>query len=361
MHQVLTPTSGSAIAPAANVAAKTAAARRWVVAGVIVLLFVLPWIVSDYRVFQLTLAFSYWIALFGLNLLIGYNGQASLGHGAFYAIGAYAAVILVNNLAIPYWLSLPLAGAVCFVSGVAFGLPSLRLAGHYLGLATFALALAVPQLLKFKPLEPWTGGVQGIPVPKPDSPSFLAETLGLPLDAERWLYYLTLVIALAGVALGRNMIQSRVGRAIVSIREHPIASSAMGINAAYYKTVTFGISAMYTGIGGALSAFAVGHIAPDSFTFFLSISFIIGVTIGGNASIAGPFIGALFIQFVPNFADEISKAAPWAIYGVTLIAVVYLMPDGVIGAADRRLAAIVAWWNRRRGPRPVSPPSGPRP
>jgi branched-chain amino acid transport system permease protein len=124
----------------------------------------------------------------------------------------------------------------------------------------------------------------------------------------------------------------------------------MGINTAYYKTATFGLSAAYTGIGGALSGFAVGHIAPDSFTFFLSISFIIGVTIGGNASIIGPFIGALFIQFVPNFADEISKAAPWAIYGLTLIAVVYLMPDGIVGALDRRLKAVVVWWSRRRRP-----------
>ena len=333
--------------------------KKWLIVllvlavGIPLLRPVLPDVVSDYRLFLVSTMMIAAIAVLGLNLLTGFNGQISLGHGAFYAVGAYTAAVLMDQAGMPYWATLPCAAVVCFIVGYLFGLPALKLEGHYLALATFALALAVPQILKYKWLEGLTGGVQGIVLSKPEAP------FGLPLSEDQWLYYYILVVMVVLYWAANNILNSRSGRAMMAIRDQYMAADTMGIDTALYKTVTFGISAMYTGIGGALSAFAVGHIAPDSFTFFLSISFIIGVTVGGNASIAGPFIGALFIQFVPNFADEISKAAPWAIYGVTLIAVVYLMPDGVIGAADRRLAAIVAWWNRRRGVRPVAPP-GPR-
>ena len=131
---------------------------------------VLPFLISNYRVFQFTLVLVYAIALLGLNMLTGYNGQISLGHGAFYAIGAYVAAILMDKFEVPYWATLPAAGAVCLVSGFLFGLPALRLEGLYLSLATFALGVAMPQLLKYKGFEHWTGGVQGIVIVKPDPP-----------------------------------------------------------------------------------------------------------------------------------------------------------------------------------------------
>src|SRR5882672_10294762 len=150
----------------------------------------LPFIVSNYRMFQLTLVLVYAIALLGLNILTGYNGQISLGHGAFYALGAYCAAILMDRFGVPYWATIPAAGAVCLVAGFLFGLPALRLEGLYLALATFALGVAMPQLLKYHALEKWTGGVQGIVIAKPEPPAFLVNA-GLPLNPERWLYFFT--------------------------------------------------------------------------------------------------------------------------------------------------------------------------
>ena len=291
----------------------------------------LPFLVSNYRTFQFTLVLVYAIALLGLNVLTGYNGQISLGHGAFYAIGAYTAAILMDKLGAPYWATLPAAGAVCLVAGFLFGLPALRLEGLYLALATFALGVSMPQLLKYHHLEAWTGGVQGIVIAKPEPPAVLTNA-GLPINADQWLYFFALAVTILMFALGRNLMRGRVGRALIAIRDQHIAAQAMGINNALYKSLAFGVSAMYTGIAGALGAIAVQYVAPDSFTIFLSLVFLVGIVVGGLASISGALYGALFIQFVPNVADEISKAAPWAIFGLFLIGFVYLMPAGVAGA-----------------------------
>jgi branched-chain amino acid transport system permease protein len=142
----------------------------------------------------------------------------------------------------------------------------------------------------------------------------------------------TLAVTVVMFVLGWNLLRGRVGRALIAIRDQHIAAEAMGINSALYKSLAFGVSAMYTGIAGALGAIAVQYVAPDSFTIFLSLVFLVGIVVGGLASISGALYGALFIQFVPNVADEISKAAPWAIFGLFLIAFVYLMPAGVAGA-----------------------------
>ena len=297
----------------------------------------LPFLVSNYRTFQLTLVLVYAIALLGLNVLTGYNGQISLGHGAFYAIGAYTAAILMDKLGAPYWATLPAAGAVCLVAGFLFGLPALRLEGLYLALATFALGVSMPQLLKYHHLEAWTGGVQGIVIAKPEPPAFLRDA-GLVLNADQWLYFFALAVTILMFALGWNLMRGRVGRALIAIRDQHIAAQAMGINNALYKSLAFGVSAMYTGIAGALGAIAVQYVAPDSFNIFLSLVFLVGIVVGGLASISGALYGALFIQFVPNIADDISKAAPWAIFGVIMIAFVYLMPTGVAGAVRLLLA-----------------------
>jgi len=294
----------------------------------------LPLAVSDYRVFQFNLVLVYAIALLGLNILTGYNGQISLGHGAFYAIGAYCAAILMDKYGVPYWATLPVAGAVCLLVGFLFGLPALRLEGLYLALATFALGVSLPQLLKYHHLEKWTGGVQGIVIAKPDPP------FGLPINADQWLYYFTLAVAIVMFLLAWNLLRGRVGRALVAIRDNHVAAEAMGVNNAIYKSLAFGVSAMYTGVAGALGAIAIQYVAPDSFNIFLSIVFLVGIVVGGLASISGAIYGALFIQFVPNIADEISKAAPWAIFGIFLIGFVYVMPMGVAGAVRMGLARL---------------------
>ncbi len=307
---------------------------RWRVIALLLLIAfacALPFVVSGYRTFQLTLVLVYAIALLGLNILTGYSGQISLGHGAFYAIGAYCAAILMDKAGLPYWATLPVAGVVCLAAGFLFGLPALRLEGLYLALATFALGVAMPQLLKFHGVERWTGGVQGIVIAKPEPPAALGR-LGVTLNEDQWLYFFTLGVAVLMFVLGWNLLRGRVGRALVAVRDQPIGAEAMGIHKSLYKSLAFGVSAMYTGIAGALGAIAVQYVAPDSFSFLLSILLLIGIVIGGLASISGAVYGALFIQFVPNVADEISKAAPWAIFGVFLIGFVYLMPSGVAGA-----------------------------
>ncbi len=310
--------------------------RRQIVVVALVLLAacVLPFVVSNYRTFQFTLALVYAIALLGLNMLTGYNGQISLGHGAFYAIGAYTAAILMEHFGVPYWATIPVAAVVCLIAGFLFGLPALRLEGLYLALATFALAVSMPALLKYHHVEQWTGGVQGIVILKPDPP------FGLPINADQWLYFFTLAITVVMFVLAWNILRGRMGHAMVAIRDQHIAAEAMGIHTAMVKSMTFGISAMYTGVAGALGAIAIQFVAPDSFNFFVSIIFLVGIVIGGLASISGAIYGALFIQFVPNLADAISKAAPWAIFGIFLLGFVYLMPMGVAGAVRMAVARL---------------------
>jgi branched-chain amino acid transport system permease protein len=292
-------------------------------AVVLALACTLPFIMSGFRVFQFTQVYIYAIALLGLNILTGYNGQISLGHGAFYAIGAYTTAIMIDKWNIGYGWTIPTAGILCLVVGFLFGRPALRLEGLYLALATFSLALAVPQILKY--FEHWTGGSQGIVLSKPKAP------WRLPLSEDQWLYFLTLVILVVLFLLARNLLKSRTGRAIVAIRDNHIAAEAMGINSALYKSVVFGVSAAYTGVAGALSGIAIAFVAPDSFNIFLSITLLTGVVIGGLATISGAIFGALFIQFVPNWAQDISKAAPWAIFGIFLIVFMYVMPHGIAG------------------------------
>lgn len=287
----------------------------------------LPFVVRNFVVFQLTMAMVYAIAILGLNLLTGFNGQFSLGHSAFFGLGAYTAAILIENYGVPYYLTFPVAGLVCFCFGFLFGLPALRLEGIYLALATFALAVAMPQILKSTPLEPWTGGVQGIVVTKPDAP------FGLPLSPDQWLYFLTLAIGAIMTLAAFNLINSRSGRAIVAIRDNPIAARAMAVDVSLYKTLTFGVSALYTGIAGALSALAIQFVAPDSFTFALAIGLFVGLVVGGVGSIPGALFGGFFVLFVPNIAEQISKGLAGAVYGVILILVIYLMPAGAAGLA----------------------------
>src|SRR5262252_1042123 len=311
--------------------------RAVVIAG-LVMASLPPFVAKNFVVFQLTLALIYAVAILGLNLLTGFNGQFSLGHSAFYGIGAYTAAILMDQADVAYYWTLPAAGAVCFVDGFLFGLPALRLHGIYLALATFALAIAMPQLLKSAPLEPWTGGVQGIVIIKPEAP------FGLPLNADQWLYYFTILVAAVLYACAVNLVRSRTGRAIMAIRDNPIAASAMGINVALYKSLTFGVSALYTGVAGALGAIAVQFVAPDSFTFNLAIAMFVGLVIGGVGSIPGTLFAGLFVLFVPNIAEHVSKGLAQAVYGVILIVVIFVMPSGAAGFVRMTVQRLARAW-----------------
>jgi len=302
---------------------------------------IVPFALEDFWVFQLTLVMASAIALLGVNLLTGFNGQISLGHGAFFALGAYAQAILMTHFSVPYALALPVAGVLCLGFGMLFGLPALRLEGLYLALATFALGVALPQLLKYRHFEAWTGGVQGITLTKPSAP------FGLALSQDQWLYFFAMSLALVSFLTARSLLSSHVGRAIIAIRDQPIAAAAMGIDVARYKTITFGVSALYTGVAGALTAVAVQFVAPDSFTSLLSIDLLVGIVVGGIAQLPGAIYGALFLRFVPTLTEHLSKSATGAIYGVILIIFVYAMPYGIAGFVTRMFMRLEQAMKRR--------------
>jgi branched-chain amino acid transport system permease protein len=303
-------------------------------------------LISNFYFLQLSLMIVYSIAVLGLNLLTGFNGQISLGHGAFFAVGAYVTAIMIDRYEVHYLTTLPIAMLACFVVGYLFGLPALRLEGHYLALATFGLAIAVPQFLKYRHFEPFTHGVQGINIFKPDTP------LGLPFTPDQWMYLVVLTCAVVMFVLARNLVDSRMGRAMMAIRDQPLAADTMGINSAQTKAIAFGISALYVGLAGALHAIIFEFVSPDSFRFELSIALLVGAVVGGIATLAGAVVGGFFVQFIEKYADAATKAVtkvvhlpielePWTIYGIVLILLMYTMPMGIAGGVG-------ALWRRWR-------------
>ncbi|MGA9868534.1 MAG: branched-chain amino acid ABC transporter permease [Acetobacteraceae bacterium] len=318
----------------------------WRVAAIVAFLVIaiaLMFLVSSYRLFQLSMTISYACAVLSLTVLIGINGQLSLGHGAFYAVGAYATAILMANYNWPYWTTIPVAAVAAGIIGFVVGFPALRLAGLYLALVTLALAVAAPQILKVDALSGLTGGVQGLTTDKPEAP------FGLPLNPDQWIYLFCLAIGCVIFLLGWNLTRGRIGRAMMAIRDQPLAAESMGINLAAVKTRTFAISAAFAGVAGALTTIVVQFVAPDSFNLFISIWFFVGLVVGGVASIPGALFGGAFIEFVPNIANDISKAAPGAIYGLILMAFMYVLPTGVAGGLHRLFRRLFV----RRGPASV--------
>ena len=242
----------------------------------------------------------------------------------------------MSNYDVPYWATLPVSAVVCAGVGFLIGLPALRLGGLYLALTTFALAVAMPQMLKHKALEDLDrrrAGAGDRQAGRAVRSGLTSRPVAVPVHAWRSACVLYL--------LAWNLVRGRIGRAMMAIRDHALAAEAMGINIAMLKTRTFAVSAMYTGIAGSLGAIVVAFVAPDSFSFLLSITLFVGLVVGGVASIGGTIVGAFFVEFVPNWAGDLSKAAPGAIYGVLLIAMLFLMPPGAGGflhAMWRRLA-----------------------
>jgi len=304
-------------------------------AGALVAVLV-PFLFGPYRVGQFTLVLAYAVAALGLNLLVGYNGQISLGHGAFFALGAYTAALLIEKASVPYLLTVPAAGVLCFVVGWLFGVPALRLRGLYLALVTLGLALAFPQLVKR--FDGLTEGTQGLTVAQPSSPGWL------PLADDQFLYLLTLVVAGVMFLLAWNLMRGQLGRAVEAVRDGEIAASTLGVDLAATKTRTFALSAAYAGVGGALYVFAIGFVAPEAFTLTISFAFLAAIVVGGLATISGALFGALFIEFVPVYASDVNDALTGVIYGGGLIAFMWLLPDGATGLL-RRLGGLL---KRRR-------------
>src|SRR6266508_1660472 len=308
-----------------------------------------PFNFPPFRVSQFTLALAYAVAALGLNLLIGYTGQISLGHGAFFAVGAYSTAILMSRTGVPDLLAIPLAGALAFAAGLLLGIPALRLRGHYLALVTLGVAVATPQLIKR--FEGLTGGTQGLSAGSPAPPSWLG------LAQDQYLYMIALVVAAVAFVMAANLVRGRVGRALVAIRSGEISARAAGVNLTTFKLRTFALSAMLAGVGGALYTYVVGFVAPESFSIAVSFVFLAAIVVGGLGTIAGALFGALFIQFVPVYTSDINEALAGVLYGGVLILFMYVLPGGVVGLWHR----LFDWITRPRQRHPREVPAADEP
>jgi branched-chain amino acid transport system permease protein len=337
----------------------------------------LPAWIGSFRAQQLAYVAIYLIALLGLNILTGYTGQISLGHGAFMAIGGYTTAILMAGneqfgqegaLAIgggmkDIW-TIPIAGLVAGLAGLAFGLPALRLSGLYLALATFAIAVALPSAVKR--FEEFTGGGGGINLfglPELTASINPIEIFGRELVFNDWLYYLCWTIALVLFAVAWLILRGRTGLAFRAVRDSEIAAMSSGVSLARYKTLAFGISAAYAGVAGSLFAIATTFVNPDTFPIALSIFLLVGVVVGGLGGLSGLVFGAIFIQFLPLWAQGEGIAsrlpdfivdrtkepgAPALIYGIVLILLMFFLPNGV-GGLFRRAGAVIGSGRYSRG------------
>jgi branched-chain amino acid transport system permease protein len=303
----------------------------------VVAVIVAPLISTHYRTFQFSFVGIYLIALVGLNILTGFTGQISLGHGAFMGIGAYTTTILVVDHGWRDLWTIPVAGLVAGLAGLAFGLPATRFAGPYLALATFAIPLSFIGLLKRFPH--FTGGTLGRQLPS------LHSELGVESNPSVWIYWVAWIVALAMLALAYQIVRGRFGRALRSVRDSEIAATANGISTAGIKTAAFGISAFYCGVAGAIFAMAVTYVNPDTFPIDLSILLLVGIVLGGAGSLGGMVFGALFVEFIritwgPMLLDLFSSVhhintrapgSPLVVYGVVLLLVLYVAPAGFAG------------------------------
>lgn len=302
-----------------------------------------PFYFAPFRVFQLTMVLLYAVALAGLNHLVGYGGQISLGHGAFFAAGAYTAAVLLDRFDTPHLATLPVAAAGCFLLGLGFGVPALRLRGLYLALVTLSLAVFLPPLLKR--YESVTGGSMGLTVDKPQPPAWTG------LAEDQWLYFLALAVAVVALLVARNLLRSRVGRALLAVRENEAAAEVLGVRLSFHKTLAFAWSAMFAGVAGCVYTWVIGFVSPDSFTFILSITLLAGLVVGGLGSLYGPLLGAAFVMYVPSIAQDVSEAAPGVVFGLLIIVVMYVAPTGLAGLAGRLMRALRQRLRPSRGPR----------
>jgi branched-chain amino acid transport system permease protein len=339
-----------------------------------VAVFLLPRFISDFRAQQFAYVGIYFIALLGLNLLTGITGQISLGHGAFMLIGGYTTAILISNQDPPlelaghlftndmtdYW-TIPIAGLVAGLAGFLFGFPALRLTGLYLALATFAVAVAAPAVVK--KFDTFTGGGGGINLfdvegrtgrsvtdPATFESTEGADVFGLHVASfNEWLYYLCWTVALVMFAAAWLLLRGRFGRSLRAVRDSELAAASSGVNLARYKTLAFGISAFYAGVAGSLLAIATTFVNPDTFPITLSIFLLVGVVVGGLGSLWPLVFGAIFIHFmqiewaqraegvIPNFIpilgdiDTDLPGAPAVAFGVILILIMLAFPGGAAG------------------------------
>jgi branched-chain amino acid transport system permease protein len=290
----------------------------------------------------------YFIALLGLNIVTGYTGQISLGHSAFMAIGGYTTAILVVDHGVRDLWTIPIAGLVAGAAGFLVGLPALRLSGLYLALATFGLAVAMPDLLRWDKLESVTKGGQAIQLF--NSPALTGkgfenvDLFGHSVTFTRAVHYLTWTVAFVLLVIAWLLLRGAPGRAFRAVRDSEVAAASSGVNIAAYKTLAFAISAAYAGIAGSLLVIAVAFADPQSFPAKLSLTLLVGAVVAGLGSLWGVLAGAAFIQFLPDVAVHVSKAqgVPDTVYGAALIVIVLVLPTGAAGGLRRALTPLTS-------------------
>lgn len=291
------------------------------------------------------------VAALSLNLLIGFTGQISIGHSAFFGLGAYTTAVLVTDHGwTPGW-TFPVAALLCFAVGVAVGVPALRLKGLYLALVTLALAQIFPQLVRR--LDFVTGGSKGIAGLTYPPPSWTGLSTNNRADRNEWLYWMGLALVILSYVVVRNIVKSRIGRAMIAMRDNELAASVMGVHLAVVKTVVFGISAAMAGLAGCLFSIRQTQATPDIYLFTIigSITFLVIMVIGGAASLAGPIVGAIVYyrlddftrgiegkDYIPVTVRDFLQGRPnlaTLVFAAVLIGLMFVAPDGIVGLAKR--------------------------
>jgi len=309
----------------------------------------MPRLVSDFHARELGYVGMYFIALVGLGILTGYNGQISLGHGAFMGVGGYTMAILNVDHGVRDLWTIPIAGVVAGLAGLLVGIPALRLSGLYLALVTFGIAVSFPQLVKKN--GHFTGGTTG------KIPNVIAPPFGLHTTANHWLYYLTWGIALVLLVAAWSLLRAKPGRAWQAIRDSEVAAASAGISIARYKTLAFGISAFYAGVAGALYAIDTDYVNPDVFPILLSIYLVVGLAAGGLGSLSGLLGGAALVYYLKEHGGAVARWAnhlpsvsidptqpgvPDIVFGAVLILVMLILPTGAGGLLRRLLGPLTS-------------------
>lgn len=322
--------------------------RRIWLALLVAACLVAPHFLSSYMIYLMSLIAIYSIVAVGLNLLMGYAGQISVGHTGFFAIGAYTSGIAMLQLNLPFWVALPLAGLVSAGIGYLLGVPALRLSGFYLAVATLGFGIAVPLVILNS--EAISGGHQGLNPPRPTA-------FGFQFSSDLSYFYIVFAVLVLLVAVARWLLNTKAGRAWVALRDSETAAQAMGVNLAYYKTLAFAVSGFYTGIAGSLNGHLITAIHPEGYTFTQSIQFLTFIVVGGMASIPGSIMGAVFLTIVQQAVsfgfpglESRFKDLPAIMYGFFLILCIMFLPGGLAGIAERVRDLI--WRAQRRRAQP---------
>ena len=304
-------------------------ARYAMLALLVGLFVVVPLVASAYQVYVIDTILIACVGALGLNLLTGYAGQISIGHGGFLGVGAFTSALLTTRAGVPFWLSVPAAGIVTALVGLVFGLPSARIKGLYLAISTLAAQVIIEWALS----RPAIAGTGSVPAPRPPL-----------LQDDRAYYFVLLGVVVVAVVLAENLLRTRIGRALVAVRDQDIAASVIGVNVSRYKLLALGVSSFYAGIAGAL----LGHLGKavnfEQFQVDLSIQYLAMIVIGGLASIPGSIFGAVFITLLPIvlrnlvnvFQDVLPgnpailfSSAQFFLFGLVIVIFMVVEPQGL--------------------------------